>query len=194
VRPVRSSWSGQATPPGGAQELEDVKARFAEQGMALEAVWTQIDLGRAQVTIDSKRAAETLREAAATAAELGANTLQQLAEQALRSMGVRTLRRTRVPAGGDDGLEALSKREREVVSLISAGASNPEIAQRLFLSRKTVERHVSNALAKLGVRNRTELAAHLADRTTDRSGSRRLAKADVGRTGEQSPRARLRKE
>jgi DNA-binding NarL/FixJ family response regulator len=47
--------------------------------------------------------------------------------------------------------------------LIAEGASNPEIAQQLFLSRKTVERHVSNVLKKAGARNRAELAARVAE-------------------------------
>jgi len=55
----------------------------------------------------------------------------------------------------------LSPREVEVARLVIDGASNPEIAAQLFLSRKTVERHVSNALAKVGARNRTELARRL---------------------------------
>ena len=46
--------------------------------------------------------------------------------------------------------------------LAASGASNPEIASTLFLSRKTVERHVSAALKKVGARNRTELASRLA--------------------------------
>jgi DNA-binding NarL/FixJ family response regulator len=57
----------------------------------------------------------------------------------------------------------LTDRESAIAHLIAEGASNPEIARKLFLSRKTVERHVSNVLKKTGVRNRTELAARLAE-------------------------------
>jgi DNA-binding NarL/FixJ family response regulator len=44
---------------------------------------------------------------------------------------------------------------------VAGGATNPEIAAAMFLSRKTIERHVSNVLAKVGARNRAELAALL---------------------------------
>ncbi|PZC46276.1 MAG: DNA-binding response regulator, NarL/FixJ family [Chloroflexi bacterium] len=54
----------------------------------------------------------------------------------------------------------LSPREREVVCLVSAGLPNPEIAQRLCISRSTVARHVSSALGKTGLINRTELAVY----------------------------------
>jgi DNA-binding NarL/FixJ family response regulator len=50
----------------------------------------------------------------------------------------------------------LSGREREVVVLIAAGATNREIAQRLFLSPHTVKEHTSAIYRKLGVRNRAE--------------------------------------
>jgi DNA-binding CsgD family transcriptional regulator len=144
----------------GIAELERAVPDTAEAGLALEVIWTQLDLGRALVQGDRPRAAETFRQAAAAAAELGAVTLAELAEHELRSLGVRTWRR----GHASKDLSALTEREYEVASLIAAGASNPEIAERLFLSRKTVERHVSNALAKVGVRNRTELATRLASR------------------------------
>jgi DNA-binding NarL/FixJ family response regulator len=51
----------------------------------------------------------------------------------------------------------LSSREREVVLLAARGKTNQEIATELFLSRRTVESHVSNALRKLGLLSRKEL-------------------------------------
>jgi len=76
--------------------------------------------------------------------------------RALRRLGVRTWRRGRGAEG--DGVSALSGREREVVGLVADGKSNREIAETLALSTKTVERHITNILAKVGARNRTELA------------------------------------
>ncbi len=52
------------------------------------------------------------------------------------------------------GFEDLSEREREVLALIASGASNPEIAQALHLSERTVKGHVGNIFAKLGARDR----------------------------------------
>jgi DNA-binding NarL/FixJ family response regulator len=56
-------------------------------------------------------------------------------------------------------LAALTPRERDVLEVLATGASNRAIAERLFISEKTVSVHVSNLLAKLGVSNRGEAAA-----------------------------------
>ena len=50
----------------------------------------------------------------------------------------------------------LSDRERDVLSLMASGATNPEIAEKLHLSKHTVKEHTSAVYRKLGVRNRTE--------------------------------------
>jgi DNA-binding NarL/FixJ family response regulator len=57
---------------------------------------------------------------------------------------------------GEEHPGPLSGREREVVGLIATGATNREIAQRLFLSPHTVKEHTSAIYRKLGVRNRAE--------------------------------------
>jgi DNA-binding CsgD family transcriptional regulator len=150
---IRAS-SGNGT---AAADLESAADLAEQREFTLDALWTRIDLGRVLGGSDHERAIATLRDAAETALRLGAVTEQQVAEKSLRALGVRTWRR------GAAAAEPLTAREHEIARLISEGASNPEIAQQLFLSRKTVERHVSNVFKKVGVRNRAELAAKAAE-------------------------------
>jgi DNA-binding NarL/FixJ family response regulator len=62
-------------------------------------------------------------------------------------------------APGRTVLTALTRREQQVASLVSQGLTNRRIAQRLHVTDKTVEMHLSNIFAKLGVSSRTETAA-----------------------------------
>ena len=62
--------------------------------------------------------------------------------------------------GGDAPRDPLTPREQDVVKLIAEGHTSDEIAVRLHIARKTVERHRSNALAKLGMRNRVDLTRY----------------------------------
>jgi DNA-binding NarL/FixJ family response regulator len=88
-------------------------------------------------------------------AELGAERLRSIAARELRRLGHRVRRE---PQGGDARLEGLTARESEIVRLVASGRSNREVAEQLVVSVKTVETHVRNVFAKLGVSSRVELA------------------------------------
>jgi DNA-binding NarL/FixJ family response regulator len=134
------------------------EAERLERGF--DALWARLDRARVLVAFDRAAAADAFRDVAERAERMGARTEGHLAEQALRGLGVRTWRRG-ASTSTAAAVSGLSERELEIAQRVAAGASNPDIAAQLFLSRKTVERHVSNILAKAGVRNRTELAARL---------------------------------
>jgi DNA-binding CsgD family transcriptional regulator len=98
------------------------------------------------------------REALAVFEQLGAAAAAQALRKQMRARGVQGIPRgsrtsTRLDPHG------LTKREAEILGLLSEGLRNSAIAKRLFLSTKTVDHHVSAILTKLGVPSRAEAVA-----------------------------------
>jgi DNA-binding NarL/FixJ family response regulator len=134
--------------------LEDAVARFAAIDFPLEEGRARLALARVQAAAGSPFALASARAARDVFERLGARKDADRAAGVLRDLGVAGRAVTR---GERDHLTA---REREVLSLIAAGLSNAQIADRLVIAPKTAEHHVGNVLAKLGVRSRAEAAAH----------------------------------
>lgn len=137
----------------GRGQLESAADGFAGLGLAFEAAICRRLLGELLPTIDPKVAEVELMAAWTVFDDLGASGEVDRAASALRALGASPTRRVARHEG------ELTPREDEVLALLAEGLSNPEIADRLYISRKTVEHHVRSVLAKLGVRNRAEAAA-----------------------------------
>jgi DNA-binding NarL/FixJ family response regulator len=102
-----------------------------------------------------------LRSAHETLLGLGAGPLADRVARRLRERGARGLaRRPRATTRANPG--GLTVRELDVLRLVAAGLRDAEIAERLFLSPRTVGHHVSSLLAKLGARSRAEAAGRAA--------------------------------
>jgi DNA-binding CsgD family transcriptional regulator len=101
---------------------------------------------------------EQQREALSVFEQLGAMAVAQSLRKRMRAAGIQGIPRgarssTRLDPHG------LTKREQEILGLLSEGLRNAAIAKRLFLSTKTVDHHVSAILTKLGVPSRAEAVA-----------------------------------
>jgi DNA-binding CsgD family transcriptional regulator len=121
-----------------------------EYAKALTDLGTALRQGRRR-----RDAREPLTIALDLAHRCGATALAERAHEELLATGARP----RTPELSGAG--ALTPSERRVAAMAAEGRSNPEIAQALFVTRKTVEMHLSNAYRKLGVAGREELAGAL---------------------------------
>jgi len=141
--------------PDAAVLLRAAAKILSEASVPLLACRARLALARSLSSSDRGAAVSEARAALAAFERLGATPDADAAAAFLRELGVRG--RT-----GPKDVGLLSKREVEVLRLVAQGLSNAEISERLFISVKTTGHHVSNILAKLGLRSRTEAAAFAA--------------------------------
>jgi DNA-binding CsgD family transcriptional regulator len=137
-------------------------ASYEMAGVPLEAARSHMLAARALVLAGDIAAASEDLAAARTAFETcGAVGLADRATRELRRLGISVKRTPRRHAGAGSGPAALSTREREVAGLAAQGYTNRQIAEALFLSRKTVETHLAHIFAKLGVSSRGAMTTAL---------------------------------
>jgi DNA-binding CsgD family transcriptional regulator len=149
--------------PADAATLAAASAEQAEA--ARQPIWgarSRVLAGAALAQAGNAEAAiEQLVRAQETFAVHGAWRYRDQAARGLRQLGVHVVAergRGQTPAPAHAGLEALSKREMTVASLVHGGRTNRQIAQELSISLKTVENHLAKAFRRLGISSRAQLA------------------------------------
>ena len=145
---------------GATLHLEAAVAGFARLALPFEEARARLDLARVLTSLRPGLALVEARTALRLFQTLGADREADAATSVLRALGV---------GGhtGPRGTGTLTAREEEVLALLGQGLSNADIAGRLFLSRRTVEHHVSNILAKLGLTTRAAATAFFHHRAGD---------------------------
>ena len=140
-----------APPPGAADPFAlQMQGDWAGAAARWQAIGCAYESARALAESDEENA---LRGALATFQRFGARPATAMVTKSLRRMGAR-----RIPRGPRPATRAnhalLTPREREVLALLAEDETNVAIAEKLFISPKTVERHVTAILGKLGASSR----------------------------------------
>jgi DNA-binding CsgD family transcriptional regulator len=162
-------------PPHRAIALQCHGQLDADPALLLAAAATYRDCGRplaeghaleeAAVVLAGRGERAAARAAYAEATDiytqLGATWDLRRADTRLRPLGLRRQRAPRRRA--TTGWDALTPTELDVAHLVAQGLPNPDIATRLYSSRRTIEVHVSHILTKLQLRSRVDIARHVAE-------------------------------
>jgi DNA-binding CsgD family transcriptional regulator/tetratricopeptide (TPR) repeat protein len=156
-------WRGgglHGSPPGTASPFAlQIDGRPGEAAALWRELGCPYEAALALADLDDE---DSLRDAHLAFSALGAKPMADRVARRLRERGVRDLAR-RPRASTRANPRGLTGREVEVLRLVAAGLRNSEIAEKLFVSPKTVDHHVSALLAKLGARSRSEAAGQAAD-------------------------------
>jgi DNA-binding CsgD family transcriptional regulator len=148
-------------PAAAARQACEAAEVLATERVRIHAGRARLRAGVAYAEADDRdRARDELRAAAEIFTACGARGLRDHAIRGLRRLGVRVPVPRRPHRG--EAPHGLSPRELEVARLIAAGCTNPQIAERLVVSLRTVETHVSHILAKLGATSRVGVVSALA--------------------------------
>lgn len=122
-------------------------------------LWTEIGCPyEAALSLADAGEEDALRRALDELHRLGAQPVAAIVARRLRERGAHGLPRGPRPATRENPA-GLTRRELDVLALVSQGLRNADVAARLFISEKTVDHHVSAVLRKLGVRTRGEASA-----------------------------------
>jgi ATP/maltotriose-dependent transcriptional regulator MalT len=155
IEAERSRLEGHAT----ASEWEALADAWAASGrayFALKARATAVEV--ADRAGDRQATIELLRSVHADATAMGAAPIAGRLERLARKLRVRLTGSSHASPTTPESAYGLTKREREVLTLVTHGKTNKQIAKELFISESTAGVHVSNILGKLGVATRTEAA------------------------------------
>jgi|GEM_PF-1379493 len=133
-------------------KAEQAASSFAELAQRWTSKWHAAACQLQAACLTGKR--EGFAAAIDAYEAMGAKRAADNARRSARAAGFR-------PGHQPRSASPLTKREREVALLVASGMSNQEVARALYLSPRTVERHVGNMLAKLGYRSRAKLAAEV---------------------------------
>ncbi|MEV0585157.1 AAA family ATPase [Nonomuraea sp. NPDC050310] len=144
-----------------AQRYGEAAAAYAELPAAYDAAQAVEQQAACLFELGDPGAGDALTRAVETYTRLEARWDLDRATQLGRRWGLRPAGRIRSGAGVDGEAAGLSARQAQVARLAATGLTNQEIARQMFLSPKTVDKHLGVAMRKLGARSRTELGRHL---------------------------------